>query len=93
MEEKMEKKFQVCLVVLCGLLMLTGSAVAAPSPKELHGGVYGNGSHAMSLATGSPGQLGLVKALAEAFAAKEDVKVTWKEAQSGESLRLLGQFL
>ena len=83
------KKFQVWLVVLCGLLILTGSAVAAPSDKELHSGVYGNGSHALTLATGSPGQLGLVKALAEAFAVKEDAKVTWKEAQSGESLRLL----
>ena len=85
----MKRKYQVWLVVFCGLLILTGSAVAAPSDKELHGGVYGNGSHAFALATGSPGQLGLVKALAEAFAAKEDAKVTWKEAQSGESLRLL----
>jgi len=85
----MKKKSQIWLSVLCGLLMLTGVAVAAPSDRELHGGVYGNGSHAFALATGSPGQLGLVKALAEAFAAKEDAKVTWKEAQSGESLRLL----
>ncbi len=85
----MKKKYQVWLVVLCGLMILAGSAIAAPSDKELHGGVYGNGSHALALATGSPGQLGLVKALAEAFAAKEDAKVTWKEAQSGESLRLL----
>lgn len=43
----------------------------------------------MSLATASPGQLGLVKALAVAFAAQEDATVTWKEAQSGESLRSL----
>ncbi len=85
----MKKKSQVWSVILCGLLMFTGTASAAPSDKELHGGVYGNGSHAFSLATGSPGQLGLVKALAEAFAAKEDAKVTWKEAQSGESLKLL----
>lgn len=85
----MKKKSQVWLVLFCGLLMFTGAALAAPSDKELHGGVYGNGSHAFSLATGSPGQLGLVKALAEAFAAKEDAKVTWKEAQSGESLKLL----
>ncbi len=85
----MTKKSQVWLVMLCGLLIFTGAALAAPSDKELHGGLYGNGPHAFSLATGSPGQLGLVKALAEAFAAKENARVTWKEAQSGESLRLL----
>ncbi len=85
----MKKKALVGLVMLCGLLILTRASLAAPSEKELHGGVYGNGPQALSLATGSPGQLGLVKALAEAFAVQENATVTWKEAQSGESLRLL----
>lgn len=79
------KKSLACLLGLLGFLAITGSS----SAEELHGGVYGNGPHAMALATGSPGQLGLVKALAEAFAVKENATVTWKEAQSGESLRLL----
>jgi tungstate transport system substrate-binding protein len=86
--EKQMKKSWICWLAFLGCLAFTGALSAAPSPNELHGGVYGNGSHAFALATGSPGQLGLVKALAEAFAAKEDATVTWKEAQSGESLRL-----
>ena len=83
------KKSLICLVAFLSLLVFAAALLAAPSPKELHGGVYGNGSHVFSLATGSPGQLGLVKALAEAFAAKEDATITWKEAGSGESLGLL----
>ena len=74
------KKFLICLVAFLGLLVFSVALLAAPSPKELHGGVYGHGSHVFALATGSPGQLGLVKALAEAFASKEDATVTWKEA-------------
>jgi len=66
MEEQMKKSL-ICLVAFLSLLVFAAALLAAPSPKELHGGVYGNGSHAFSLATGSPGQLGLVKALAERF--------------------------
>ncbi len=85
----MNKKSLVWLVVLGALLAFNGASMAAPSPHELHGGVYGSGPNTMSLATGSPGQLGLVQALAEAFAAKENATITWKEAGSGESLGLL----
>jgi len=83
------KKSVIYLLSFLGSLVFVVGLLAAPSPQELHGGVYGSGSQAFALATGSPGQLGLVKALAEAFAAKENASVTWKEAGSGESLGLL----
>ncbi|MEN6440185.1 MAG: substrate-binding domain-containing protein [Syntrophobacter sp.] len=51
--------------------------------------VYGKGRNQFSLATGSPGELGLVKALAEEFAAKNDAVLCWKKAGSGESLKAL----
>lgn len=50
---------------------------------------YGQGSKVFSLATGSPGELGLLKVLAEDFAKDNDAKMCWVKAGSGESLKLL----
>jgi tungstate transport system substrate-binding protein len=50
---------------------------------------YGEGSQELKLATGSPGELGLVKVLAEDFATKNDVSICWVKAGSGKSLSLL----
>jgi hypothetical protein len=52
-------------------------------------GVYGNGPNRFSLATGSPGELGLVKALAEAFSSQTNTTLCWKKAGSRESLKPL----
>ena len=50
---------------------------------------YGTGSNRFSLATGSPGELGLLKALGDAFAKKEDAGLCWVKAGTGESMQLL----
>ncbi len=50
---------------------------------------YGKGGNRFSLATGSPGELGLVKALAEEFNAANNATLCWKKAGSGESLKAL----
>ena len=50
---------------------------------------YGEGAQVFSLATGSPGELGLLKALAEKFAKDNDARMCWVKAGSGESLKLL----
>jgi tungstate transport system substrate-binding protein len=50
---------------------------------------YGGGPNAFSLATGSPGELGLLKALGEAFAKKEKTTLCWVKAGTGESMQLL----
>lgn len=50
---------------------------------------YGSGTTELKLATGSPGELGLVKVLAEAFSKQNDVSVCWIKAGSGESLAML----
>ena len=50
---------------------------------------YGNGEMELRLATGSPGELGLVKVLAEEFAKKNCITLCWIKAGSGESLSLL----
>lgn len=65
-------------------LALPGLALAAEPAAT-----YGAGTHVFSLATGSPGELGLLKVLAESFAAKHDASMQWVKAGSGESLKLL----
>jgi tungstate transport system substrate-binding protein len=51
--------------------------------------VYGKGDTVVRLATGSPGELGLVKVLAQAFDQKKEVRICWRKAGSGASLKLL----
>lgn len=50
---------------------------------------YGSGAQELKLATGSPGELGLVKVLAEDFASKNNISLCWIKAGSGESLSML----
>ncbi|WP_220635178.1 substrate-binding domain-containing protein [Georgfuchsia toluolica] len=50
---------------------------------------YGTGKNIFTLATGSPGELGLLKALAEDFAKRADAQMKWVKAGTGQSLKLL----
>ena len=70
------------------ILALVGAAAAA---QEKLAGIYGSGPEVFTLATGSPGELGLLKALGEAFSQEEGGKTSlhWIRAGSGESLNLL----
>jgi len=70
------------------LVLLLILAVNADAKKACKA-VYGESEVALSLATGSPGELGLVKMLAEAFNTKHPVRLCWKKAGSGASLKLL----
>jgi tungstate transport system substrate-binding protein len=53
--------------------------------------VYGTGNHNFSLATGSPGELGLLKVIATVFNQKYDTRLCWRKAGSGKSIQLLKQ--
>ncbi|MBI5588960.1 MAG: substrate-binding domain-containing protein [Deltaproteobacteria bacterium] len=50
---------------------------------------YGSGAQRFSLATGSPGELGLLKALAEEFNREKKTSLCWVKAGSGDSLKML----
>jgi tungstate transport system substrate-binding protein len=50
---------------------------------------YGQGSRHFSLATGSPGELGLLKALGETFGQVADATMLWHKNGTGQSLKLL----
>jgi tungstate transport system substrate-binding protein len=53
--------------------------------------VYGKGTHIIRLATGSPGELGLLGAAADVFNTQHDTRLCWRKAGSGKSLKLLKQ--
>ena len=72
-------------VVLALSLTLGVPAVAHAQCDE----TYGKGRETFSVATGSPGELGLLKALAEAFGKRNDATLCWQKAGTGEALALL----
>lgn len=83
----MKVKAGVLIMVVLSLALL-----AAPvGAQEKVAGNYGQGPEVFSLATGSPGELGLLKVLGEAFSQEMGGKTTlkWIKAGSGESLKLL----
>lgn len=79
-------KRQVSVLLFLFVLFASPSAFAQDVTIEES---YGNGANAFSLATGSPGELGLLRVLGETFAAKEDARLDWIKRGSGASLRLL----
>jgi tungstate transport system substrate-binding protein len=85
MEEKMRAKNLLSLFAVIALMILATSCYAGEQPAA----VYGRGANQFSLATGSPGELGLLKVLAEAFGKQDNAKMTWFKAGSGKSLQLL----
>lgn len=79
------KKLLGILFLICLVIGPIGSVAADVKCS----GTYGTGPEKFSLATGSPGELGLVKVLAEAFGAKNNTTLCWAKAGSGKSLKLL----
>ncbi len=67
------------------LLLMSPSAFAQSSCKAS----YGNSGQVFRLATGSPGELGLLKELATSFNKKYGTAMCWVKAGSGKSLKLL----
>lgn len=76
-------KSRWALFVLAACLLVPSVSFAACEET------YGKGQNRFSLATGSPGELGLVKALAESFNAKNATTLCWVKAGSGDSLKAL----
>jgi len=71
----------------CSVVVL--SALLVAQAEEKCQAVYGHGPNRLTVATGSPGELGLLKVIAEAFAAQHNATVRWRKAGSGKSLKLL----
>jgi len=87
MEDAMvgKKNAKTCICCIMLLLFVSSTALAQNDCKE----TYGEGSVTVTLATGSPGELGMLKVLADAFNKTHDATICWKKAGSGASLKLL----
>ncbi|WP_243546463.1 substrate-binding domain-containing protein [Pseudodesulfovibrio tunisiensis] len=72
--------------VFACLLLLVSAAQAADVACKAS---YGSGQTVYKVATGSPGELGLLKELADVFNAEHDTTMCWVKAGSGKSLKLL----
>jgi len=78
------------ILKLAGLTTFFLVAIVPPAwAADESGATYGSGKNRFSLATGSPGELGLLKLLAEDFARKADAQMIWVKAGTGSSLKLL----
>jgi tungstate transport system substrate-binding protein len=75
------------LLKLAALAAL-GAALPVFAADE-SGATYGAGKNRFALATGSPGELGLLKLLGEEFARRADAQMVWVKAGTGASLKLL----
>lgn len=79
-------KSALSFVSLLVFLLLTSlPGLAQPTVKA----TYGQGANVFALATGSPGELGLLEQLANAFTPQTDSTLQWVKAGSGKSLDLL----
>lgn len=74
--------------IIAGFLMMSISVLHAGAAEKCDA-VYGSGKNGFSLATGSPGELGMLKVMGEAFARVADAHMCWVKAGSGDSIRLL----
>lgn len=81
---KVHKFFRHLLTLGC-LFLISQAALAESQCTES----YGAGANHFSLATGSPGELGLLKVLAETFGQENNATLCWRKAGSGDSLKLL----
>jgi tungstate transport system substrate-binding protein len=78
--------------VVIALTVILYGYVVSLSPahaEEKCAGTYGSGMNKFTLATGSPGELGLLKVLGETFGKDADASLCWMKGGSGESMQML----
>jgi tungstate transport system substrate-binding protein len=70
-------------------LMVLTISVNLSSTRAANNEIYGNGDQEITVATGSPGSLGLLRALSEPFCSRNNCRINWGNMGSGESLEAL----
>jgi tungstate transport system substrate-binding protein len=79
------KAVRFCLLTFTILWL----SVSVSFAQEKCDAVYGSGANKFSLATGSPGELGILKVLGETFGKENHATLCWIKAGSGDSIRFL----
>jgi tungstate transport system substrate-binding protein len=87
MDQEIYMNFRKTDLLLALVLIL--STICPGNAQTTCTETYGSGSNRFSLATGSPGELGLLRALGDTFANKENSTLCWVKAGTGESMQLL----
>jgi tungstate transport system substrate-binding protein len=75
--------------VIISAFVILAFLVSVSAAEQKCDAVYGTGLNKFSLATGSPGELGVLKVIAGEFANKNNASLCWVKAGSGASLKLL----
>lgn len=78
---------RLLLLMLLALLASPAARAADPEPDA----VWGDGPNRFSIATGSPGETGLLERLATEFAQQNGARISWYRVGSGKALELLKQ--
>lgn len=85
----MKKKSIFQLLLLQLVFVLAAISLASGSDKQNYQAIYGKGEQTICVATGSPGVLGLLQALAEPFCQANHCRINWIKSGSGSSLKAL----
>jgi len=85
----MRKNLINFVVLFLVFLLFVCHVHAGKSAAQKYNAVYGTEGTAITLATGSPGALGLLKALADPFCSANHCRINWIKKGSGASLRAM----
>ncbi len=77
----------VFLFTLFFVVLAVGASISFGREKCAE--VYGSGTNEFSLATGSPGELGLLKVLGDSFSKDMNATLCWIKAGTGDALKFL----
>jgi len=85
----MRKNLINFVVLFLVLLFSVCHVYAGKSDAQKYNAVYGTDGPAITVATGSPGVLGLLKALADPFCSANHCRINWIKKGSGASLKAM----
>jgi tungstate transport system substrate-binding protein len=87
--EKMNKNLKILAVIFVSSALFISAIPTGAKEKPKYDAIYGTGGPDITVATGSPGSLGLLEALAVPFCKANQCRVNWIKKGSGASLQAL----
>jgi len=83
------KRISLFLTLIFIILVFSLSLNAKEEEKVKYNAVYGKGGASITVATGSPGALGLLKGLSDPFCEQNGCRINWIKKGSGASLEYM----
>jgi tungstate transport system substrate-binding protein len=85
----MKRKSIISIMLVTFFVLSVLSLQAAGTDKQKYNAVYGAGDQGITVATGSPAILGLLKAIADPFCQANNCRINWIKKGSGASLKAM----